>query len=71
VIEEGGILTNRIGSGAHAFHAFAVFNIKGTPYIVNSNIGEGRFVRPLLDIGEIERSDDPEDHRDYVLLRES
>jgi hypothetical protein len=72
VIEEGGIATIKIGSGAHAFHAAAVFLIDGDPYTVNANIGvENRYVRPLFDISEIARSDDPEDHRDYVLLRNS
>jgi hypothetical protein len=70
VVEEGGIVTIKIGNGAHAFHAAAVFSIGDVPYIVNSNLGEGRYVRPLLDIGEIVRSDDPEDHRDYMLLRQ-
>jgi len=70
VIEEGGIATIKIGSGARAFHAAAAFQIDGDPYLVNANIGvEGRYVRPLFDISEIERSDDPDDHRDYVLLR--
>ena len=65
VLENGGILTTKAGG----FHACAVFVIDDQPYLVNSNIGEGEFVRPLLDVSEIPRSDDPEHHRDYLLVK--
>jgi hypothetical protein len=65
VIENGGVLTLKSGN---SFHACAVFLIDDDPYLVNSNIGEGEFVRPLLDKSEICRSEDPENHRDYVIV---
>jgi len=65
ILENGGILTLKSGNG---FHACAVFLIDGDPYLVNSNIGEGEFVRPLLDVSEISRSEDQEHHRDYVIV---
>jgi len=65
VIEEGGILTVK---GRNDLHACAVFIYNKQPYLVNSMIGEGKFVRPLMSINEIPRSDNPEHHRDYLLL---
>ena len=65
VLENGGILTLKNGG----FHACAVVIIDEDPYLVNSNIGEGEFVRPLLDVSELVRSDDPGHHRDYLLVR--
>jgi hypothetical protein len=64
VLEVGGILTMK----AACFHAAAVFVHDGQPYLVNSNIEEGQFIRPLIDIDEIPRSDDPDHHRDYMLV---
>jgi hypothetical protein len=66
VLENGGILT-LINSGG--LRACAVVMIEGYPYLVNSDIGEGEFIRPLMSVDELPRSEDPDFHRDYFLLR--
>lgn len=66
VLENGGILSLKTGN---VFHACAVFMIDEDPYLVNSNIGEGEFVRPLIDVSEISQAEDPEDRADYVIVR--
>ncbi len=67
VLENGGILTLKEGG----FHACAVIIIDGDSYLVNSNLEEGQFIRPILCLSEITmaRSDDPEHHRDYLLVK--
>lgn len=66
VLEQGGILSLKTNGGVHAC---AVFIMDGDPYLVNSNLGEGEFVRPLMSLDEIPRSEDPDYHRDYILVR--
>ena len=65
VSEVGGIVTAKLGE--KCFHAAACFMHGGHAYLVNSGLSSFFAVHPM---GDIPRSDRPEDHRDYMLLRE-